>query len=357
MNLISIITGTIISGIIVFVVSEIVALQTHRMVDFSLVSAANHAAVLAQQTMDDCETIRLSWKDLDPPPVNEPDWSQRGSYPSFPLTDNTFPKNADGTPRTFFARNRFGKKILVESFEPVQLKSATKEAIIYLYSSNPNLKTQKRLLAEDNSYSRKDRPAFKKLIRFYSGGARCPDNTGGTLVSGAGPVYFNSSCNVPKLSDTFPSAKLQSFIIYTDTLLSAPDQSRVGEVSVTIQPGSTDVVLILSAYELTHWSLLGATERVKFVILTGYHYQTISGNNGAPVNVCTQLGPAGEIVNADGRLGYLVPPNTLFTGQGAWIGDAQNPTIYGEYLKSATGLSSLTIQNQYYATDNPLIVN
>lgn len=82
-------------------------------------------------------------------------------------------------------------------------------------------------------------------------------------------------------------AELYIFAMYNSTNLShakhvlapqgIPGDRYSTEMNVVVAPGSKDVILVLSAYEPTHWKISGVVSRVKKVILRGYHCQTAEG--------------------------------------------------------------------------------
>lgn len=90
-----------------------------------------------------------------------------------------------------------------------------------------------------------------------------------------------------KLAAVEGRAEVYSFAMYNTTNLShathvlAP-QGLSGDrysttMNVAIPAGTNDVILILSAYEPTEWNIIGSVERVKKVILLGYHCATAVG--------------------------------------------------------------------------------
>lgn len=110
---------------------------------------------------------------------------------------------------------------------------------------------------------------------------------------------------------------------------------REGEITVYVANGSGESLLVLSAYEPTHWKLEGeGLKNIKSILVTGYHDQRISGEPDGVAVI--------ERIRENGDSPYFI----LYNGKG--IEDDEYPALK-EYLKKSTGYAPYLFFGEYEA--------
>ncbi len=112
---------------------------------------------------------------------------------------------------------------------------------------------------------------------------------------------------------------------------------REGEITVYVANGSGESLLVLSAYEPTHWKLEGVgLENIQSILLTGYHDQRVTGvPDGVEVI---------ERIWGNGDSPYFI----LYNGKG--VEDDDYPALK-EYMKNATGYAPYLFFGEYEADE------
>jgi len=95
----------------------------------------------------------------------------------------------------------------------------------------------------------------------------------------------------PMLSDVPANAKVSVIGVYeAASNASAPAMPagvaasrKAGNIRVTVAPGNTPLVLVLSSYEPVRWTVIPGSRKISAILVSSYYESSVSGQGNAPV--------------------------------------------------------------------------